>query len=331
MNELIVVALVSYMTAVSNAFIVSNGMMSRMGYRYADIESMTLCRRLPSHIQLYLQYTKNSDSLATGTKTTIQKLKPYPAKYNQHETIALQDLIECDVHNDTANEHLMEEAHPIVAEFESYYKVQRILPETEFPSFIKSMKYPGPVDFRINPASQLSGVLQIVLGYISNGSSCSNQSLKQCRWHPGGLAWRLFRDRCDPDAWVMNLLVIFFEREPLNIFFEYETLNIEQNSRIHSTRLSSRIVVHLPDRSWYKSPLPSTAPRKALRHLTPPDGMAGEYAAGAVPRMRPRGPHPRPLCQAWPPPAHTAPDPTATAAGSAERRPAGSGPRALAP
>ncbi len=106
----------------------------------------------------------------------------------------------------TELETILMEANQTLENFASYYAAQGIYPAEESQDFLRSMKQASPIDFRVNPSTQLSSVLQETLEAVAANSS--NAYLQRCAWYPRGLAWRFFPDRAGHDApWLTDLLV----------------------------------------------------------------------------------------------------------------------------
>jgi hypothetical protein len=145
-------------------------------------------------------------STPTFSATLRRKMASHLIDSIQHNTLALQDAIDEDSGNQTT-ENVLQDAKIKIEEFASYYREQKIFPEIEFPLFIKSMLESSPIDFRVNPGAQLADVLQEVLESIANTTGSAGSPLVQCRWYPGGLAWRFFPNRSDSDSWESNFLV----------------------------------------------------------------------------------------------------------------------------
>lgn len=78
------------------------------------------------------------------------------------------------------------------AEFETYYKAQKIVPDDEWETFMKHLREPLPVSFRVTGCrSRAKAVLKIIEGeYLQN---LTDEDVKpQCLpWYPENLAWQL--------------------------------------------------------------------------------------------------------------------------------------------
>ena len=161
------------------------------------------CSKAQEQLSFLLRGSPTHMSVATKV---ILKLQPTGSR--QLEINELQDSFDGDGAYQGADlEQLLKISNSAIEDFASYYREQRIFPESELPLFIKSMKEPSPVDFRVNPGAQLADVLQEVLLEASKRSHPPGISLQQCTWYPRGLAWRFFPHRSDCEAWMTSLLV----------------------------------------------------------------------------------------------------------------------------